>query len=254
MSSGRDITAWMSTTCALRKIFAHGAVASFATLKVLLLGNGRAGKTQLRNRLCGRAFEERSELDPWRQDRVDQLRHAVRHEAQVRLHLWDFGGQDIYHGTHALFLRSPAINAAGLGQGHRERRRVRAWKACASATIACTTGSSCARRQGHRVKPGAGSADQVRSRRGRAHTLPIAAETIEALPYFASRCTTAPGTIAGGPRSTRRWARPSAGCAIRQRLGTPLIGAGRMRVQRRLEAMRDAGCRLCRPRSGSGAR
>jgi internalin A len=27
----------------------------------------------------------------------------------VRLNLWDFGGQDIYHGSHALFLHSQAI-------------------------------------------------------------------------------------------------------------------------------------------------
>ena len=27
----------------------------------------------------------------------------------VRLNLWDFGGQDIYHGSHALFLHGQAI-------------------------------------------------------------------------------------------------------------------------------------------------
>jgi internalin A len=25
------------------------------------------------------------------------------------LHIWDFGGHDIYHGTHALFVRSSAV-------------------------------------------------------------------------------------------------------------------------------------------------
>ena len=29
----------------------------------------------------------------------------------IPLHIWDFGGQDIYHGTHALFLRDHAIFA-----------------------------------------------------------------------------------------------------------------------------------------------
>ena len=28
----------------------------------------------------------------------------VRKVYPVRLNLWDFGGQDIYHGSHALFL------------------------------------------------------------------------------------------------------------------------------------------------------
>src|SRR4029077_17296135 len=27
----------------------------------------------------------------------------------ARLHIWDFGGQDVYHGTHALFIRTRAI-------------------------------------------------------------------------------------------------------------------------------------------------
>jgi internalin A len=27
----------------------------------------------------------------------------------ARLQIWDFGGQDIYHGTHALFVRTSAI-------------------------------------------------------------------------------------------------------------------------------------------------
>ena len=27
----------------------------------------------------------------------------------ARLHLWDFGGQDLYHGTHALFMRTRSL-------------------------------------------------------------------------------------------------------------------------------------------------
>ena len=27
----------------------------------------------------------------------------------MRINVWDFGGQDIYHGTHALFLKSRAV-------------------------------------------------------------------------------------------------------------------------------------------------
>jgi internalin A len=27
----------------------------------------------------------------------------------VRLNLWDFGGQEIYHGTHTLFLQGQAV-------------------------------------------------------------------------------------------------------------------------------------------------
>ena len=31
--------------------------------------------------------------------------------AEIQLQMWDFGGQDIYHGTHALFMRDNAIFA-----------------------------------------------------------------------------------------------------------------------------------------------
>jgi hypothetical protein len=30
-------------------------------------------------------------------------------DAPVTLKIWDFGGQDIYHGTHALFLKPRAV-------------------------------------------------------------------------------------------------------------------------------------------------
>jgi internalin A len=30
-------------------------------------------------------------------------------DAPMTLKIWDFGGQEIYHGTHALFLKSRAI-------------------------------------------------------------------------------------------------------------------------------------------------
>jgi hypothetical protein len=29
--------------------------------------------------------------------------------ARLHLQMWDFGGQDIYHGTHVLFLHGPAV-------------------------------------------------------------------------------------------------------------------------------------------------
>jgi internalin A len=30
-------------------------------------------------------------------------------DSRERLQIWDFGGQDIYHGTHALFMRTRAV-------------------------------------------------------------------------------------------------------------------------------------------------
>jgi internalin A len=74
-------------------------------IKLMMLGNGLIGKTQICRRLRGEDYDE-----------SEDSTHGIRVTSaplpgskDVRLQIWDFGGQDIYHGTHALFLRSRAI-------------------------------------------------------------------------------------------------------------------------------------------------
>ncbi len=81
-----------------------------AEIKVFVLGNGRSGKTCLLGSLKGLAFNQIPAgsthgitIEPWPVPDHWKLPHPVT------LRLWDFGGQDIYHGIHALFLREPAI-------------------------------------------------------------------------------------------------------------------------------------------------
>src|SRR4029077_6610543 len=79
-------------------------------VKVILLGNGRVGKTQLCRRFRDQPFDESIPsthgVQIWRKE----LRTQFEGEEQVfQINWWDFGGQDIYHGTHALFLRSRAV-------------------------------------------------------------------------------------------------------------------------------------------------
>ncbi len=84
-----------------------------AEIKVFVLGNGRCGKSYLIQRLMGKTWEQ-----------IEAERITTTHGIQlgrfqvpddwgfphpVTLCFWDFGGQDIYHGTHALFLKEPAI-------------------------------------------------------------------------------------------------------------------------------------------------
>ena len=77
-------------------------------VKLLVLGNGRAGKTQLVNRLRGLPFSEHWNSTHGVAIETVDLPAAGRH-AEARLNVWDFGGQDIYHGTHALFARANAV-------------------------------------------------------------------------------------------------------------------------------------------------
>ncbi len=79
-------------------------------IKVIVLGNGGAGKTQLCRRFRGEPFDDSVPsthgVQLWR----ESLRLRTRdHEHLLHVNWWDFGGQDIYHGTHALFLRSRAL-------------------------------------------------------------------------------------------------------------------------------------------------
>ena len=79
-------------------------------VKVILLGNGRVGKTQLCRRFRSQPFDESVESTHGVQIWREQLRIRTGNQEQAfQVNWWDFGGQDIYHGTHALFLRSRAV-------------------------------------------------------------------------------------------------------------------------------------------------
>ena len=72
--------------------------------KLLIVGNGRVGKTQIYRLLRGLPFEEKS--DSTHGIIVNQIQ--LGHD-DITLNIFDFGGQDIYHGSHALFMRSRSI-------------------------------------------------------------------------------------------------------------------------------------------------
>ena len=77
-------------------------------VKVILLGDGKAGKTSLRKRLMGELVDRNEqqtrglELQKWDVD-VDDW-EAKTGERTVKVHFWDFGGQVINHSTHQFFL------------------------------------------------------------------------------------------------------------------------------------------------------
>jgi internalin A len=81
-----------------------------AELKIFILGNGGIGKTQLSRRLQDLDYDPKIltthgiELSF-----VETLVNLENFKGSVRLNLWDFGGQEIYHGSHTLFLHGQAI-------------------------------------------------------------------------------------------------------------------------------------------------
>jgi internalin A len=77
-------------------------------VRVFVLGNGGVGKTKLCLRLRDEPYA--TPTDSTHGVRVHDLALRVPHPTHpVRAHLWDFGGQDVYHGSHALFLGGPAV-------------------------------------------------------------------------------------------------------------------------------------------------
>jgi internalin A len=75
-------------------------------IKVFVLGNGGVGKTQLCRRLRKEPFDP--EVPTTHGFQLGHVKLMINGK-KVRLNLWDFGGQDIYHGSHALFLQGQAI-------------------------------------------------------------------------------------------------------------------------------------------------
>jgi internalin A len=77
-------------------------------VRVLVLGNGGVGKTQLCRRLSGLEFDESVSSTHGIELGAIQM-ELENPDEPVQLNLWDFGGQDIYHGSHTLFLQGHAV-------------------------------------------------------------------------------------------------------------------------------------------------
>ncbi len=80
-------------------------------VKLFVLGNGRVGKTQVSRRLCGEAFEPAVPSTHGVVVRHFELPLAAKPPGQTarEVQLWDFGGQDLFLGTHSLFLDERAL-------------------------------------------------------------------------------------------------------------------------------------------------
>ncbi|MEO0041563.1 MAG: hypothetical protein RL329_1011, partial [Bacteroidota bacterium] len=74
--------------------------------KVLLIGNGNVGKSCMVERLVHNQFQK--VWDSTHGISLKRFEHDHFKESYL-FNLWDFGGQDIYHATHRLFLQTNAL-------------------------------------------------------------------------------------------------------------------------------------------------
>ncbi|RFP53135.1 MAG: hypothetical protein BJG00_017645 [Limnothrix sp. CACIAM 69d] len=77
--------------------------------KLLIIGEGEAGKTSLAKKLKDEAYE--LELKEKSTEGIDVLPWEVPHldGTPMRVNIWDFGGQEIYHATHQFFLTKRSL-------------------------------------------------------------------------------------------------------------------------------------------------
>jgi len=75
-------------------------------VKVLLVGDGGAGKTSLMKRLLGEGFDGNEHqtqginIKGWKFENRDK---------EIKVNFWDFGGQEIMHATHQFFLSKRSL-------------------------------------------------------------------------------------------------------------------------------------------------
>jgi internalin A len=74
--------------------------------KVLLIGQGSVGKTSLRKKLINNQFDHN---EPQTDGLEVEYWPIKINENKIRLNVWDFGGQEIYHATHQFFLTKRSL-------------------------------------------------------------------------------------------------------------------------------------------------
>jgi small GTP-binding protein len=75
-------------------------------VKVLLLGDGRAGKTSLVKQLLGEDFDTHEPQTHGINIRDWEVEEGNKN---ITVHFWDFGGQEIMHATHQFFLSKRSL-------------------------------------------------------------------------------------------------------------------------------------------------
>ena len=75
-------------------------------VKVLLVGDGGAGKTSLVKQLLGEEFDKQELQTHGINIRDWEVKEG---DKSIGVHLWDFGGQEIMHATHQFFLSKRSL-------------------------------------------------------------------------------------------------------------------------------------------------
>lgn len=100
--------AWPAVRVFLEEL-AQGKVVN-ERVKIIVVGNGRVGKTSLLRRLRGEPFNAR---EPYthgiRLGTLDKTKLPGVSTTELQAQVWDFGGQEIFYATHQFFFSDDAL-------------------------------------------------------------------------------------------------------------------------------------------------
>lgn len=97
--------------------------------KILLVGEGDVGKSSLIQRLINNRFREKNP----KTDGIDVHKWRVKVQRDdgsfrsVRINIWDFGGQEIYHSTHRFFLTQRSLYLLVINSRRDFSNRIEYW-------------------------------------------------------------------------------------------------------------------------------
>ena len=77
--------------------------------KLLIVGEGGVGKTSLARKLINPQADMPTEAESTHGIDIRSMRIPMAPDPDLTLHLWDFGGQEIYHATHQFFLTKRSL-------------------------------------------------------------------------------------------------------------------------------------------------
>ena len=114
----------------LSKYLEQGEKRRFREAKIIFLGDGNAGKTFTVTRICKGGKQEPKKGPPYSPSQT----HGVKpYDYSVpgtglTLHLWDFGGQEMFHAMHRCFLTRNTVYVLMVSTRDSEHtRRLRYW-------------------------------------------------------------------------------------------------------------------------------
>jgi internalin A len=104
---------------------ATGAKRHLNEAKMILVGEGAVGKTSLVKRLLKEPYDPDERKTEGLEIRAWKVAHCGE---EIKLNLWDFGGQEIYHATHQFFLTKRSLYLLVIDARQDEyRNRIEYW-------------------------------------------------------------------------------------------------------------------------------